>query len=258
MAVGAYSGQSEPENQDAAIWRFLNMEKFHDLMATGELYFCRADLFQDASEGLPLEPYKFYPELNPFDLRDRQVMDNNLGSDAQFREAFYVNCWHLFREETLKMWKSYGADGVAICSQYRRLKCVLNAMDDRAFLGLVRYGVQPRARWNVIEFVTTKGIEYADEQEVRAVLWITDPFAGINRHFDIDNRAHPLPLTPPPERVLKGHRRRVDLQTLVTEIFVSPWASSATLDEITQIVKANGYGIPVQPSALTRFRGLLP
>jgi hypothetical protein len=254
MAVEPYVEQSEPKNKDAAIWRFLSMEKFRDLMATGELYFCRADLFDDESEGLPLEPCKFFPELNPFDIRDRQEINNHLGSDAQFREAFYVNCWHLFREETLKMWKGYGEDGVAICSQYSLLKSALNGMDDRAFLGLVRYGLQ--LRWNVIDFVMTKKIEYAEEREVRAVLWITDPLAGINRHIDIHDRAHPLPLTPPPDRVLQGHRRKVDLQALVTEIMISPWASSATFAEISRLAK--DYSIPVQPSALTRFREFLP
>lgn len=254
MAIEPYVEQLEPKNKDAPIWRFLSMEKFRDLMATRELYFCRADLFDDKSEGLPLEPYKFFPELNPFDIRDRQEINNHLGCDAQFREAFYVNCWHLFREETLKMWKGYGENGVAICSQYCLLKSALNVMGDRAFLGLVRYGLQ--LRWNVIDFVMTKKMEYAEEREVRAVLWITDALAGINRHFDIDDRAHPLPLTPPPDRVLKGQRRKIDLQALVTEIMISPWASSATFDEISRL--ANDYAIPVQPSALTRFRELLP
>jgi hypothetical protein len=87
----------------------------------------------------------------------------------------------------------------AVCSQYRLLKSALNAMSDRAYIGLVRYGSEHLrgARWNLFRFITTKRIDYADEQEVRAFLWIMDPFAGINRHIDADNRVHPLPLTPP-------------------------------------------------------------
>jgi hypothetical protein len=102
------------------------------------------------------------------------------------------------------------------------------------------------------------GVPYADEQEVRAILWIIDPYAGINRHFDIDNRVHTRPLTAPPDNVLKGHRRKVDLRALVTEIVVTPWASSTTFAKIEQIVKDGGYSIPVRPSALTRFREFLP
>jgi hypothetical protein len=39
-------------DQDAVIWRFMKLVKFRDLMTTGELYFCRADLFpNDVREG---------------------------------------------------------------------------------------------------------------------------------------------------------------------------------------------------------------
>lgn len=259
MAIEPYPDQLEPENQDAVIWRFMKMEKFRDLIATGELYFCRADLFPDESEGLPPEEYLPILGLNPFDLRDRQQLDHLIGSDAQFRESFYISCWHLFRDETCMMWKEYGDDGLAICSRYRLLKFALGTMGDRAFLGVVRYGSKHLTGWNLFRFITTKQKKYEDEREVRALLWIMDPLAGINRHFDMNNRAHPRPLTPPPrDRVFDGHRRSVDLQALITEIVVSPWASSTTFDEINQLVKSNGYAIPVQPSGLTRYRELLP
>jgi hypothetical protein len=240
MTVETYPDQLDPESQDVAIWRFLKMAKFRDLMATGELYFCRADLFKnDEREGLP--PAKYLPALlglNLLLLRDRQALDHQIGSIAQFRESFYISCWHLFRNETDKMWKEYGEDGVAICSRYRLLKSALDAMDDRAFLGLVRYGAKHLRGSNVFRFIMTKRVDYKDEQEVRATLWIMDPLAGINRHFDIDNRAHSLPLTPPPDRVLAGHRRRVDLQALITGIVVTPWASAATFDEVNRLATA--------------------
>ncbi len=261
MGVETYPDQLEPENPDVVIWRFMNMPKFRDLMTTAELYFCRADLFpNDEREGLPPEEYLPILGLNPFDINERQQLIHHIGSDAQFREGFYVSCWHLFREETCKMWKDYGDKGVAICSRYRLLKSALNAMGDRAYIGLVRYGSEhlSGARWNLFRFITTKRIDCADEQEVRAFLWIMDPFAGINRHIDADNRVHPLPLTPPPPHVLKGHRRKVDLQALVTGIVVSPWASLATVDEVNQLVTDNGYTIPVQRSELSRYVALLP
>jgi hypothetical protein len=53
LGIETYPDQLEPENQEAVSWRFINMRKFHDLMVTAELYFCRADLFQDEREGLP-------------------------------------------------------------------------------------------------------------------------------------------------------------------------------------------------------------
>jgi hypothetical protein len=115
-----------------------------------------------------------------------------------------------------------------------------------------------RSQRRRLRFVTTKCLPHGGEQEAQDILWIIDPYAGINRHFEIDNRMHTRPLTAPPDRVLKGHRRKADLRVLVTEIVVTPWASSTTFAEIEQIVKDGGYSIPVRPSALTRFRKFLP
>lgn len=258
MPIETYVDQIEPQNQDVVIWRFMNMKKCADFMDTGELYFCRADLFRDESEGLPPENYFPSPNLHPLDVLDRRTIDDSIGCAAQFREAFYVNCWHLFREERWAMWEKYGEDGVAICSRYRLLKAALNAMDDRAFIGLVRYGSRHMTGWNLFRFITTKRVEFADEQEVRAFLWNIDPYAGINRHIDANNRVHDRPLTPPPDRVPNGHRRKVDVQTLVTEVVVSPRASTTTFGEIERLVKSKGYVIPVHASALTRFGELLP
>jgi hypothetical protein len=166
-----------------------------------------------------------------------------------------------FREETNKMWTEYGEDGVAICSRYGLLKSALDSITDRAFLGLVRYNVGHlwNDTFNTLQFIMTKRAEYAEEREVRAMLWITDPYAGINRHFDSDDRPHPRPLTPPPpDRVFDGHRRKVDLQALISEIVVTPWAPSTIFDEIVELVGNGGYEIPVLPSALTRYREFLP
>ena len=136
------------------IWRFMKMAKFRDLIETRELYFCRADRFpNDAREGLPPEEYLPVLGLNPFDIHERQQLNHHLGSDAQFCEGFYISSWHLFRQETCNMWKEFGEDGVAICSRYSLLKSALNAMADRAYLGLVRYGSKHLTGWNLFRFI---------------------------------------------------------------------------------------------------------
>jgi hypothetical protein len=94
MGLETYPDQLEPQDHDVAIWRFMNMRKFRDLITTAELYFCRADLFaNDEREGLPPEEYLATLGLNPFDINERQQLLHTIGSDAQFRESFYINCW---------------------------------------------------------------------------------------------------------------------------------------------------------------------
>ncbi len=39
------------------IWRFMRMSTFAKFIESRSLYFCRADLFDDEHEGLPLEEY---------------------------------------------------------------------------------------------------------------------------------------------------------------------------------------------------------
>jgi hypothetical protein len=260
-----YPDQLEPENQELEIWRFMPFNRFKDLLSTGELYFCRADRFEnDKREGLPPEVILAMLGLDPRDVNDRQKLAGYMGTLAQNRESFYVSCWHLFREETLRMWRDYGEQGVAICSRYSLLKAALSNFSDNAYIGLVRYGSQHLVRrqreghgWNLFRLITTKRTEYKHEQEVRAFLWLPQ-YLGDDRHYDDQNRVYPYPLTPPPSHVPDGLRRKVDLQALVTKIVVSPWASPATIDEINRLMTGNARGIPIQQSELTRYRQLLP
>ena len=39
----------------------------------------------------------------------------------------------------------------------------MDAMEDRAYLGLVRYGSKHLTGWNVLRFVTTKRMQYAED-----------------------------------------------------------------------------------------------
>jgi hypothetical protein len=50
MPIEPYVTRLEASD-DAVIWRFMDLRNFRDLMASEELYFRRADLFTDSSEG---------------------------------------------------------------------------------------------------------------------------------------------------------------------------------------------------------------
>ena len=103
MPVVDYYSQREPA-ADAVIWRFMDLRKFRDLMASEELYFRRADLFDDETEGLPPEQYvQRVLGLDPWDIHDQTELNDHLGSLAQSREMHFITCWHLYRSETLAM-----------------------------------------------------------------------------------------------------------------------------------------------------------
>ena len=140
MPVSLFTAGIEPRDPNMPIWRFLEFWKFQDLMK-GHMYFHRADLFDDETEGLPLDDYIHTLGLNPYDLDDIQKRNDALGFDAQVRQGYYITCWYLAGEETAKMWHTYSkGNGVAITSTYGVLKSVLDmlAIEDTAMLGQIR------------------------------------------------------------------------------------------------------------------------
>jgi hypothetical protein len=243
----------QPGSDVAWIWRFMPFHRFENLMQTRELYFCRSDLFEDEHEGLPTEEYARYVCASMGSGHD---LDYTIGNLVQHKEAYFISCWYLFDHETAKMWTKYGREGVAICSRYGLLKAALDTMPDRVMLGLVRYGFD-HVGWNILRFITTKRPQFADEREVRALIWKPE-WSGYNRHIDMNNKFHRKPLTPPSPHVLPGLRRVVDLSFLIERILVSPLFTADRLEEVRRMVRELGYSIPVEQSSLARYSHLLP
>lgn len=256
MPVRPYWSQVEPA-KDSELWRFMDMRKFRDLMANEELYFRRADLYPDQSEGLPPETYALRVlGLNPYDIDDRFTLNNHLGFIAQAREAFYISCWYLYKAglETLDMWETYGQDGVAVCTRYELLYEALNGLLDDAHLGRVQYGSDHLTdRFNGMEFIFTKQLKYAPDCEVRALITSYDPLGSGNRHFDLNNSPHPHPLSMNSRNpwVPESKRRRIALRSLITDVVISPWAEPDAVEEIQLWLQSKGFSILAKRSELT-------
>jgi hypothetical protein len=257
MPLQAYFDNLEPRDPNVEIWRFVPLVFFEDLIANDELYFCRADLFkQDENEGIPPEDYiRRVMGLQRYVLKDETELSHQMGTLAQQREAFYVNCWHLHRYETAEMWREFAQDGVAIRSRYDLLKSIMTSMPDAAHLGVMRYGedrLNQTGRMNVLQFINTKRKHFESESEVRAILWCPDLFDGGNRHVDTNNFTHsrPLPENPRHQWVHEFKRRRIDLTALITGIVVSPWAKPQVLETVRQWVRAKNHTYLVQRSNL--------
>ncbi len=258
MPVEPFVDNPEPLDPTAPIWRYVEFWKLQDFLNSGQLYFHRADLLNDEHEGLPPADYERVLNLSKYELGDIAQRDNDIGALAQFRQAFYVNCWHLHTEETARMWARYGKDGVAIVSRYELLKRALDPLCDRVLVGLIRYGTAHLTGWNVIRFITTKREQYSPEREVRAMIWLTDSGDPVNRQFDSANRPQDRPLYDPPPTLPAGIRRDIDLATLITEIVVSPLAPACRLAETCDLLALAGVAVTVRASSLTPYASLLP
>lgn len=256
MPLESYPNQLEPECKDAVIWRFLDMDKFHDLIASEELYFRRADLLKnnDPQEGLPPDDYiRRSRGLQRYVLNDELTLNNTQAVNRQFSQMHYLNCWNLFQGEKLEMWREYAPEGVAVCSRYDLLKSILDVQLDRMHLGLVRYGYADLTGENILKYIYHKCAGFAGENEVRAVLCCSDPVAGNNRHFNELNFPNREPLDdvyPMHKWVKDFKRRRIDPKALITGFVVSPWASPEVYEDVELWLKLKQFPFPVSRSSL--------
>src|SRR5678809_1306228 len=205
MPIQHYFDSQPPPTPDAEIWRFMPLWKFHDLLATEELYFNRADLFpQDAEEGIPPEDYiRLLKGLEWGNPAHEKELNADIGYLSQQRECYYISCWHLYRDETASMWKDFGTDGVAVCSRYDLLESALDKLLDKSDIGLVQYGekhLRQGMRYNVLQFINTKRWRFRGECEVRAMLDIQHPFPLHNRHYRENNWPDRSPRPEYPQR----------------------------------------------------------
>lgn len=252
MPIVPHDKKTEPP-EDAEIWRFMKLDFFRDLMANQELYFRRTDLYKedDPNEGLPTDAYlRRTLNLERYALEDELKLNHHQASNRLHSECYYLSCWNLCDSQNrLRMWYAYAPGGVAIRSDYRRLKGVLNGFLDEVHIGKVRYGDQEMTGYNALQILFTKGKQYEWENELRAVVCSSDPVGGQARNYRESNFPHREPqddLHPRHAWVHSCKRRRILLGDLLTGIAVSPWASEDIIAEVHEIwAKVYGLNLPV-------------
>ena len=202
-------GIIQPKDEDA-VWRYMSFEKFANVLATGSLFFTRADKYDDKFEGYIPEtttlPYK--PEDNPRVNRD----------DSNFRQYIMCNCWHHGEEESMGMWDKYHLrnSGIAIKTTMGNLKNSLldEPEEPDVFIGKIEYInnhnqiKMPEDIGNLLYypyFYKRRPFEY--EQEVRAIIDIASISGDAAYEF--------------------GRPLKIDVKTLLgenSEVIVSPHA----------------------------------
>ena len=114
----------------------------------------------------------------------------------------------------------------------------------------------PPGRRNLIANIGTKGERFRDEKEVRAMLWIVNPHETGNRNIDPDNRVLDRPIYPTDNP--KGIWRTTDIQNLVNNVIVSPFAEATAAADAEREIAEAGCSIPVELSDMTRNASLIP
>jgi hypothetical protein len=133
----------------------------------------------------------------------------------------------------------YAPEGVAVKTAFGRLRAAIEQFPDEINMGAVRYGDEDMTRYNLLQFLFTKGTKFKWESEVRVALWGPAPKGGEARNYDENNVAHREALDHLYNRHLWVHdfkRRRFLLKDVITGVAISPWAP----DEVVKRSPRNG------------------
>ncbi|MCB0510893.1 MAG: hypothetical protein KDC82_09015 [Bacteroidetes bacterium] len=236
-----------PQNYNQLLWRFVDVIKFVDLLASEELYFSRADKFSDKFEGSNPTLTKKVRENNILQAIERGKIDPERGKQQIMLfenlaenqpQNIAINCWHMNDYESAAMWDLYSRVdvGIAIVSTYERLLKALEPTSLVIHIGVVNYidyekDIIPWGN-SFIPFVH-KRKSFEHEHELRAVIWSKN-----NKNKGL---CHPIN---------NGVRVNVDLNALIEAIYLYPNAPSWQYNTCEAIMKKFGLNKQLRSSKL--------
>ncbi len=248
------------------LWRYLNFPKFIDLIQEKSLFFPSLEqlVHDDPWEGLPSK-YNFDPDrlirvqktcvaTQADGTTDEEnikvqihqqtarscfgdILENYMKMQKQsalnLRGTFFVNCWHMNKDESDSQWKIYGDSlySLAIVTSFERLRdSITDYLDIYGAPVLYYYSDQETAEGNAFFSVIHKRWAFVHEREFRLIHWKPE-FIGIR------DKPTGIPVI-------------VDLKKLIESIVVSPRAPNWFKSTVEKFIKNSGLSIPVSKSSL--------
>jgi hypothetical protein len=231
-----------PENEDAKIWRYMDLPKLLSLVDKKSLFLARADKLGDPFEGsyskwnIVLRPMVYPKEV-------QQVLPILSDFSKRLLRSTVVNSWHISEFESAALWKLYlkSDEGVSVQSTFRRLRDSLSGMPDtHVFIGKVEY-IDYNTDWlpegNMLYPFVHKRKSFEHERELRAVVQkYPASGAGLNSSTEVFQDGLYVP---------------VDLQVLIERIYVSPSSTDWFFDLVKSVVSKYGPTKEVVRSSLS-------
>jgi hypothetical protein len=257
---------------DSVLWRYLDFPKFVSMLKESSLWFSRADLLGDPLEGSFTQAREIERQrmlANPPGGQTRAELEavfrHNERVVSDSLRTVYINCWHCGTHESMALWRGYGGGpyAIAVRTTFGLLDSLLPekfsgssvvaggapAQNDDGppaampiFLTKVRYidhgSTTERLpdENNMFTPFAFKSLSFAHESEVRAVYW---NIPG----FDLATGE----LVEPP-----GLFVPVQLQTLITEVVVSPLAPAWFGHLVQNVTDRYGFSFASTPSLTAR------
>lgn len=236
-----YQNVKEPPS-NSKVWRYIDFAKFVHLLTYSKLYFVRMDKLSDQLEGTLTENgvkeiEDRYNSLDfPISKMERKARTTKeINHIEKFKKYTLVNCWTKNSAESFALWKIYlsnQACGVSIQTKYKNLKSCLKDGNYNYLFQKVYYSNKViDNRMSSVQFRKNKYYKY--ENEVRIAIFSQyKKFAGEPKFEN-------------------GTYINVDLNQLIENIYVSPFAPDWFYELITHLVKDKfNYEIPIIKSKI--------
>lgn len=208
------------KTKDMPYWRYMDFWKFLNLINTSEIFFPNVEMLGDQHEGkIPEKIYKMMLEDDKKNGRKNNSTQNYKGFvENNLRKKTLILSWNANKTESFAMWKMYAKDklGIAIKSNFERLKKTFQNCEENIYIGEVRYYDDEKPTYrtgNTFYTFLTKHNYYEFETEVRCITEVNNE----------DN--------------LTFKNIKVDLNDLIDEVYISPFANETGLGEIIEFLK---------------------
>jgi hypothetical protein len=232
-----------PANPDNVLLRYIDLEKFQDMLETSSLFFCRADKFSDPFEGSLTK--------NDYDWRKKQSWELNWygNQHLNLKKFTLINCWHINEYESDAMWRLYlkTNEGVAIQTTVGKLCSALNKSESKFRVSKVRYinyereiwydkNDYPQTAYNFYIPLVHKRIEFCHENEFR-ILHDIEYQDQIPDYWDNE----PFSI---------GKKIKIDLSKMIDKIILPPTSDAEVRLKVESILNKFGYQIEICNSKL--------
>lgn len=227
----------EVPHGNSAVWRYMNTWKFRQFIENSTLFFPNANKLTDQYEvTLPdsVEQKKI-EELKRQGLHGRDLEEEMASfswSTNPMKDLVLVNCWSTSPHESYALWKIYlggEKNGIAIRSTVSKLRRSVEKGKDvypeEFFIGKVKYKKHlNNDELSRLSVVTTKKPFYDFEKELRLFVL----------NYPLSEGG-----TVPPYDIYVGRSVRVDINELIHEVYISPFASEEYRHEINKLLNGN-------------------
>lgn len=238
------------------IAKYMDLTKFISLLSLKSLFFCRLDKLEDHYEGTTSKPNfekrkeiyrkhsKRFPHSKPF---TEEEIDKNVKSqyemDNKLKSLNCVCCWNKYKDESAALWKIYSdfQKGIMIISNINKLTSSLINTTENLNLSEIKYidyNKDYMPDRNIIYPIIHKHKAYQFEEEVRIIHTVNHKS---DWSFDWEKQENE-----------NGKYIKVDINELISEVIVSPYASTWYIELIKDLCDKFGLKKEIKKASLAR------